>query len=278
LHYATYDGKKFTYEIVDGNGTSVNDYRESLRFRTASDVSVSSACVATAAGVQVFYRDESQGILLGASRLKNATKWTYELVDGDKKTEGRTTGDVGFHLRATFDGRKTYVIYDSVLSINQRKQPTSGEVRVASRDTFSNTPWTYFNLDTSGPVAPMTGYDVSIAKNVNGVFATWLIAAPATMPNPSKIRWSYIQNPPTQNVATTDNYGAPTAFLNTDGTATAFNCAHRLCVLDHSRKAPTISLVTPEENLNGIASGWILVDRVRYLVAGYNGQLSMFRP
>ncbi len=278
LHYATYDGKKFTYEIVDGNGTSVNDYRESLRFRTASDVSVSSACVATAAGVQVFYRDESQGILLGASRLKNATKWTYELVDGDKKTEGRTTGDVGFHLRATFNGRKTYVIYDSVLSINQRKQPTSGEVRVASRDTFSNTPWTYFNLDTSGPVAPMTGYDVSIAKNVNGVFATWLIAAPATMPNPSKIRWSYIQNPPTQNVATTDNYGAPTAFLNTDGTATAFNCAHRLCVLDHSRKSPTISLVTAEENLNGIASGWILVDRVRYLVAGYNGQLSMFRP
>jgi len=278
LHYATYDGKKFTYDIVDGNGLSVNDYKEPLRFRTASDVSVSSACVATAAGVQVFYRDESQGILLGASRLKNAQKWSYELIDGDRKTDGRSTGDVAFHLRAAYNGGKTYIIYDSVLSINQRKQATSGEVRVASRNTFSNTPWTYFNLDTSGTASPMTGYDVSIAKNVNGLLATWMIAAPATMPNASKIRWSYIQNPPAQNVATTENYGPPTPYLNTDGTATAFNCSHRLCVLDHSRKTPTISLISADENQDGIASGWIVIDRVRYLVAGYKGQLSMFRP
>jgi len=277
LHYATYDGKKFTYEIVDGNGTSVNDYKDALRFRTASDVSVSSACVATTAGIQVFYRDESQGILLGASRLKNAAKWTYELVDGDRKTDGRSTGDVAFHLRAAYNGQKTYVIYDSVLTINQRKQATSGEVRVASRDTFSNTTWTYFNLDTSGPAAPMTGFDVSLAKNINGLFATWLIAAPSTMPNASKIRWSYIQPIPSQNVITTENYGAPTKFLNTDGTATAFNCANRLCVLDHSRKTPTISLVSADENENGISSGWILIDRIKYLVAGYKGQVSMFR-
>jgi hypothetical protein len=278
LHYASYDGKKFTYEIIDGNGTSVNDYKDPLRFRTASDVSVSSACVATTAGVQVFYRDESQGILLGASRLKSASKWSYELIDGDRKTDGRSTGDVAFHLRAAFNGRKTYVIYDSVLTINQRKQATSGEVRVASRDTFSNTPWTYFNLDASGADVPMTGYDISIAKNINGLLATWLIAAPATMPNAAKIRWSYIQTIPSQNVATTENYGAPTSYLNTDGTTTAFNCAHRLCVLDHSRRTPSISIVSPDENLKGIASGWIVIDRVKYLVAGYKGQLSMFRP
>jgi len=278
LHYASYDGKKFTYEIVDGNGTSVNDYKDPLRFRTASDVSVSSACVATTAGVQVFYRDESQGILLGESRLKSASKWSYELIDGDRKTDGRSTGDVAFHLRAAFNGRKTYVIYDSVLTINQRKQATSGEVRVASRDTFSNTPWTYFNLDASGADVPMTGYDISIAKNINGLLATWLIAAPATMPNAAKIRWSYIQTIPSQNVATTENYGAPTSYLNTDGTTTAFNCAHRLCVLDHSRRTPSISIVSPDENLKGIASGWIVIDRVKYLVAGYKGQLSMFRP
>jgi hypothetical protein len=278
LHYASYDGKKFIYEIVDGNGTSVNDYKDATRFRTASDVSVSSACVATAAGVQVFYRDESQGILLGASRLKSASKWNYELIDGDRKTDGRSTGDVAFHLRAAYSGAKTYILYDSVLTINQRKQATSGEVRVASRNTFSTSPWTYFNLDTSGSTAPMTGFDVSIAKNVNGLLASWLIAAPATMPNAAKIRWSYIQPEPAQNVATTENYGAPTAYLNTDGTATAFNCSQRLCVLDHSRRTPTISLVSPDENLNGISSGWIVIDRVRYLIASYKGQLSMFRP
>jgi hypothetical protein len=278
LHYATYDGKKFTYEIVDGNGTAVNDYKDPVRTRTASDVSISSACVATAAGIQVFYRDESQGILLGASRLKSAAKWSYELIDGDRKTDGRTTGDVGFHLKATFNGRKTYVIYDSVLSINQRKQATSGEVRVASRDTFSNSPWSYYNLESSGATTPMPGYDISIAKSIAGITASWLVASPATTPNPAKIRWSLVQNSPQQNVVTTENYGAPGKYLNTDGTATAFNCAQRLCVLDQSRKTPTISLVSAEQNDEGISSAWIVIDRVRYLVAGVNGQLSMFRP
>ncbi len=216
--------------------------------------------------------------MLGASRLKSANKWSYELVDGDRKTDGRTTGDVGFHLKAAFNGRKTFVIYDSVLSINQRKKATSGEVRVASRDTFSNAPWTYYNLDSTGATTPIPGYDISISKSITGITASWLIASPATAPNPAKIRWSLVQSTPQQNVATTESYGAPGKYLNTDGTAIAFNCAQRLCVLDHSRKTPTISLVSPEQNDSGISSAWIVIDRVRYLVAGVNGQLSMLRP
>ena len=278
LHYAKYDGKKFTYEIVDGNGTAVNDYKDPVRTRTASDVSVSSACVATAAGVQVFYRDESQGILLGASRLKNSPKWSYQLIDGDRKTDGRTTGDVGFHLKAAYSGRKTYVIYDSVLTINQRKQPTSGEVRVAYRDTFSNLPWNYYNLESSGETTPLPGYDISIAKNISGITASWLAASPLTAPKPAHIRWSLVQSAPQQNIAATENYGSPGKYLSTDGTVTAFNCAERLCVLDHSRSVPSISLVSPEIIEGGIASSWVVVNRLRYLVAGIGGQLSMFRP
>jgi hypothetical protein len=278
LHYATYDGKKFTYEIVDGNGTSVNEYKDPVRTRTASDVSVSSACVATAAGVQVFYRDESQGILLGASRLRNSPKWSYELIDGDRKTDGRTTGDVGFHLKAAYSGRKTYVIYDSVLSINQRKQATSGEVRVASRDTFSNLPWSYYNLDSTGGTTPLPGYDISIAKNISGITASWLVASPSTAPNPANIRWSLVQSTPQQNVASTEKYGAPGKYLSTDGAATAFNCAKRLCVLDHSRGVPSVSLVSAEVSEDAISSAWVVVERKRYLVAGIGGQLSMYRP
>jgi hypothetical protein len=278
LHYARYDGKKFTYEIIDGNGTAVNDYKDPIRVRTASDVSVSSACVATTAGIQVFYRDESQGILLSASKLKSASKWSYELVDGDRKTDGRSTGDVAFHLKAAFDGKKTFVIYDSVLTINQRKEATSGEVRVASRDTLSTLPWSYYNLDASGSFTPMAGYDISIAKTLSGITASWMIASPSTMPSPNRVRWSSVQSTPEQNVITPDNFGAPSKFLNTDGNATAFNCAQRLCVIDHSRSTPSIKLVSTEENQDGIASAWVVVDRVRYLVAGYKGQLSMFRP
>jgi Fibronectin type III domain len=278
LRYATYDGKKFTYEIVDGNGVQINDYKDPIRVRTGSDVSISNACVATAGGVQVFYRDESQGILLGATKAKGASKWSYELVDGDRKTDGRTVGDVGFHLKALFDGTKTYVVYDSVLTINQKKQPTSGEVRVASRTTLSGNNWSYYNLDTSGSGVPMTGYDVSIAKTLNGIQATWLISDPTSPTSPKKLRWSPLQSPAMQSVITTEQYGAPGKYLNTDGASIAFNCQQRLCVLDSVRAVPTIKLVTSEQNPDGIDSAWVTVDRIKYLVAGINGQLLMFRP
>jgi hypothetical protein len=278
LHYATYDGKNFTYEIVDGNGVQVNDYKDPVRVRTGSDVSVSNACVATAGGIQVFYRDDSQGILLGATKVKGASKWSYELIDGDRKTDGRSTGDVGFHLKALFDGKKTYIIYDSVLTINQKKEATSGEVRVASRNTLAATDWSYFNIDASGSATPMTGFDVSIAKTLDGVQAAWLISSPATAPNPNRVRWSLIQNPPTQGVATTELFGAPSKYLNTDGSSIAFNCQLRLCVLDSARAVPVIKLVSSEESPDGVDSAWVTIDRVRYLVASYKGQLTAFRP
>ena len=278
LHYATYDGKKFTYEIVDGNGVQVNDYKDPVRVRTGSDVSISNACVATAGGIQVFYRDESQGILLGATKVKGSTQWTYELVDGDRKTDGRSTGDVAFHLKALFDGKKTYLVYDSVLTINQKKEATSGEVRVASRATLSSDAWSYFNIDSSGSATPMTGYDVSIYKTLDGIQAAWLISSPATAPNPNRIRWSAIQINPTQGVTSSEAFGAPAKYLNTDGRYIAFNCQQRLCVVDSARAIPLIKLVSSEQNASGIDSAWVVVDKVKYLVAGVKGQLSMFRP
>ncbi len=277
LRYATYDGKRFTHEIVDGNGPKVNDYKDPVRVRTGSDVSISNACVASAGGVQVFYRDESQGILLGATKIKGAYQWSYELVDGDRKTDGRTMGDVAFHLKALFDGKMTYVVYDSILTINQKKQATSGEVRVASRPTLSGANWSYFNIDTSGGAVPMTGFDVSIAKTLNGTQATWLNSAPTSPTSPTKIRWSPLQSPALQNSASSELFGAPGKFLNTDGSLIAFNCQQRLCVLDSVRAIPTIKLVTSEQNPDGISSAWVTIDRVKYLIAGVKGQLSMFR-
>ena len=277
LRYATYDGKKFTHEVVDGNGPQVNDYKDPVRVRTGSDVSISNACVASAAGVQVFYRDESQGILLGASKLKGSSKWSYELVDGDRKTDGRTMGDVGFHLKAIFDGKKTYLIYDSVLSINQKKLATSGEVRVASRANVAGSTWSYYNIDTSGGAVPMVGFDVSIAKTLSGIQATWMTSVPTAPTSPNKIRWSPLQSTPQLNSVTTELYGLPGKFLNTDGSLIAFNCQERLCVLDSVRAIPTIKVVTSEENPDGIDSAWVTIDRVKYLIAGTNGQLSMFR-
>ncbi len=278
LRYAKYDGKKFTYEVVDGDATQVNNYEDPVRVRTSSDVSVSSACIASASGVQVFYRDESQGILLGAVKTTTDKSWSYELVDGDRKTDGRTTGDVAFHLKAAFDGKLSYVIYDSVLTINQKKEATTGEVRLATRSNLSSTGWRYQTLDATSATTPVSGYDVAIGKDAGGVFVTWLSSTSTTLPNANRIRWSYISKEITQESATTEGFGKPGKFLATDGSMIAFNCEKRLCALDRSKLQPKISFIAGSENPDGISSTWVVVNRVKYLVAGINGQLSMLRP
>jgi hypothetical protein len=278
LRYAKYDGKKFTYEIVDGNAPQVNNYEDPVRVRTGSDLSVSSACVASAAGVQVFYRDESQGILLGAVKLAAAKSWSYELVDGDRKTDGRTTGDVAFKLKSVFDGKTSYVIYDSILTINQKKEATSGEIRVAMRSNLSSTGWSYQTLEATSAASPVVGYDVALGKNTKGVFATWLSSAPNSLPNANKVRWSYISPAPTLENITTEGFGKPAKYLATDGSMISFNCEKRLCAVDTSKSSPKISFVVASENPDGIMSTWVVVNRVKYLVAGINGQLSMLRP
>ena len=278
LRYAKFDGKKFIYEVVDGDAAQVNNYEDPIRVRTGSDLSVSSACIASAGGVQVLYRDESQGILLGAVKTSAAKSWSYELVDGDRKTDGRTTGDVAFHLKAAFDGKISYFIYDSILTINQKKDPTTGEVRVATRGNLSSTSWVYQTLEATSSSSPVVGYDVALGKNAKGIFATWLSSAPNTLPNANRIRWSYISSTPTQESVTSENFGKPGKYLSTDGTMIAFNCEKRICAVDTSKTSPKISFVATSNNPDGISSTWVVVNRVKYLLAGINGQLSMLRP
>ena len=278
LRYAKFDGKKFIYEVVDGDAAQVNNYEDPIRVRTGSDLSVSSACIASAGGVQVLYRDESQGILLGAVKTSAAKSWSYELVDGDRKTDGRTTGDVAFHLKAAFDGKTSYFIYDSILTINQKKDPTTGEVRVATRGNLSSTSWVYQTLEATSSSSPVVGYDVALGKNAKGIFATWLSSAPNTLPNANRIRWSYISSTPTQESVTSENFGKPGKYLSTDGTMIAFNCEKRICAVDTSKTSPKISFVATSNNPDGISSTWVVVNRVKYLLAGINGQLSMLRP
>lgn len=278
LRYATYNGKTFTYEVVDGNGPEVNDYKDIIRVRTASEVNVSSACVATADGIQVFYRDESQGILLGATKAKGESTWNYELVDGDRKTDGRTTGDVAFNLAAIADGKKTYLLYDSVLTINQSKEPTSGEVRLATRTGLEELSWKYQNLDSSGSSAPVTGFDVALIKANTGITASWLISSPATSIKADRVRWTQVKAPPTLNQSVTTDFGTPGKYLSMDASSIAFNCERRLCVLDTSKSSGAIKLVSTEQSEDAITSTWVTLNKIRYLVAGLKGQLSLFRP
>ena len=280
LRYATYNGKSFAFETVDGNGSFVNDYEDPIRVRTSSDVSVANACVASASAVQVFYRDESQGVLLGAVRTKGAA-WKYELVDGDRKTDGRTTGDVGFHLQAIFDGSTTYVAYDSVVSMNQKKEITAGAIRIATRTSVEATAWQYQTLDISTDDALIFGFDVALAKTSSGVFATWLAASAATAPKANQVRWASLDNPTKIYKVTTENFGTPGEFMTTDGKTIIFNCQERLCALDTSKKdlgQSAIRLVSSTQGSEPAQSAWVTVNKVKYLLATINGKLALLKP
>jgi hypothetical protein len=275
LRHATFDGTNFKYEIVDGNGPTVQPYQQINRVRTASDVSVSNACASTAVAIQVFYRDETQGILLGASKGVSG-KWSYELVDGDRKTDNRTTGDVGVHLRAVAVGSKVSVLYDSVLVVNQQKQATAGEVRLASRTGISSN-WTYRTLDTSSGGIAVAGYDVSLDKTAAGVIASWLTASGVSVPKPTQIRWDNLgdQSPPT--TITSDGYGLPTSPLRIDNRSIAFGCQGRICTTDLT-PGGSIKLVSNSQSTDPIDSDWVTINKVRYAVASVDGKLTLLRP
>jgi hypothetical protein len=280
LRYSTFNGKNFTFETVDGNGPAVNNYEDPVRVRTSSDVSVANACVASASAVQVFYRDESQGVLLGAVKTRNSS-WRYELVDGDSKSDGRTTGDVGFHVQAIFDGKTTYVAYDSVVSMNQKKEITSGAVRVATRTGIEPTAWQYQTLDISTDDALVFGFDVALARTSSGVFATWLAASAASAPKPNQIRWSWLKDSTKIYKLTTENFGTPDKYLATDGKTIIFNCQERLCALDTSKKdlgQSAIRLVSSTQGSESTQSAWVTVNKFKYVLATINGKLALLKP
>ena len=276
LRHATYDGKKVSTEIVDGNGPTVNNYEDLNRVRTASDVSVSNACVVTPTGIQVFYRDESQGVLLGAYKLNTSNKWVYEQIDGDRKTDGRTTGDVAFHLAAGFDGKKTYVLYDSVLVINQRKEATSGAIRLSTRTDIDPAKWVYRTLEESSDALAMTGYDVALSVTTKGAFAMWLSASSITIPKPDQIRTAVIASKLTVKTFGTSNFGTPNRWLRTNGSLALFNCEDRLCVIDFATKK--VSLITGSAAVNGVSGKWVTIDGKSVVVAHVDGNLALAKP
>lgn len=279
LRYATVNGTKISREIVDGNAEKVQSYEEIVRVPTASNVSVSNACAVTSEGIQVFYRDETQGVLLGAYKNFGGA-WNYELVDGDRKTDFRTTGDVAFHLKALVDGNKTYVIYDSVLAIDQNRDATSGEIRLATRTSFDPGAWQFRTLESPKADASILGYDVEIVKSVKGIMASWFSATALSMPDPTLVRTLNISNSSTVQVTSSSNFGTANKLLSSDSKTLMFNCLGRLCAIDYakfSKGQTAISLASSWQSVEPIASAWITLNKVRYAVAGINGKVVLLK-
>ena len=273
LRYAVYDGKSWYYEIVDGDALSIQDYKEFPRKRGGSDVSVSSACAVTASGVQVFYRDESQGILLGA--VKDKLDWRYEIVDGDKDTEDRTTGDVAFHLKATTVGKKIHLIYDSVRGFDMDRNVTRSEMRYATRSSAFVEDWTYKTLDIPGNGVSVAGYDVAIFNGARGINTGWFTGTGASFPNPDQIRYQLFGATSFTDAKSVE-YGIPNSPIVMDDRTIMFGCQLRLCALNQANRS--VSLISNGTVQEGSLSSWITLNKIRYAVAGVSGKLTLFKP
>ena len=273
LRYAVYDGKSWYYEIVDGDALSIQDYKEFPRKRGGSDVSVSSACAVTASGVQVFYRDESQGILLGA--VKDKLDWSYEIVDGDKDTEDRTTGDVAFHLKATTVGKKIHLIYDSVRGFDMDRNVTRSEMRYATRSSAFVEDWTYKTLDVPGSGVSVAGYDVAIFNGARGINTGWFTGTGASFPNPDQVRYQLF-GATSFTDANSVEYGVPNSPIVMDDKTIMFSCQLRLCALNKTNRS--VTLISNSAVQEGSLSSWITLNKIRYAVAGVSGKLTLFKP
>jgi hypothetical protein len=263
---------KWSHETVDGNGDDVQDYREELRRKTASDVSVSNACASTPQGLQVFYRDESQGILLGA--VKTSSGWVYEIVDGDKTSEGRTTGDVAFHLSATSEKNTVYLIYDSVLTINSNRDATSGEVRLAIRKTVFPEDWRYQTLDGPDNGNAVAGYATSIFNNRGRVTAAWLVSRNTHSFNVTSIAHVELAKTTAPLNIETEDFGNTSMPLNIGPNVVIFGCQGRVCSV--RLNTGDTKLVHGGVNFSSF-SGFAQLKGERYLVISRFKQLSLIR-
>ena len=270
LKYAQLLNNKWSFATIDGDGESVQDYREEVRRKTAADVSVSNACAVTTSGLQVFYRDETQGILLGAS--KTVTGWVYEIVDGDAKTSGRTTGDVAYHLSAAALGKTIYLLYDSVLNFNSSRSPIAGEVRLATRNSLYPEDWRYQTLDGPDNNVAVAGYTTALSVTNKSVAAAWLSANGNSLPSPDQVRFTEITDVNIPSAITPDYYGSPNGPLALDSKGIAFGCATRLC-----KFSPTSSSIKIANGATSISQGSaiITIKSQRYLITAVAERLSL---
>ena len=267
---AVFDGTKFTYETVDGDGEYIQDYREEVRVRTASNVSVSNACVATSIGLQVFYRDDSQGILLGATLV--GKKWEYEIVDGDSLLDGRTEGDVAFQLAAVSVGKKVHVVYDSVIAAPNRIV-AQGDVRYATRSSTSPDDWQYTTLDLGRRESPIAGFDVALSSSGGKLLAAWLGTSTSSPIKADRIRWMDLNDP--KSLTEERLNVAPKSPLAISESSIIYGCEDRLCNFNlESRKS---KLVSEESTTKTSEVAWIVWKKSTYALANVAGKLSLLQ-
>ena len=239
--------------------------------RTASDVSISNACAITSNGLQIFYRDETQGILLAAIDTQNG--WVYEIVDGDRKSDGRTTGDVAFHLSAAAIGKTVYLLYDSVLTVSANQTPTEGEVRLASRNSIYPEDWKFVTADGPDAGVAVAGYGTTLSVVDKSLALAWLSANGDSLPYPDRLKFTTLDSIEVPAVIPTSNYGRPQLPLAIDAKGITYGCQDRICKSTNNSNVKIANGATAITNSGAI----LTIDKSRYFITAIKSVLTAIK-
>jgi hypothetical protein len=162
------------------------------------------------------------------------------------------------------------------LVVDSNRDATQGEVRVASRSTIYPEDWSYKNLESTGELVAVPGYDISIVVQKQKVYGSWLSSTPLTRPKPDRIKSRLISDVDAPVAGFADDHGFLSGPLAEDAKSALFGCQLRLCTMD--KKSQEVELVVDQEISSNAISAWIYIGKTRFAVIGVNGKLTLFRP
>jgi hypothetical protein len=100
------------------------------------------------------------------------------------------------------------------------------------------------------------------------------------MPDPTLLRTLNLSTAAGVVTTSTSNFGTPNELFSSDSKTLLFNCLGRLCAIDYSKFSKgqsAIALASSWQSTEPIASAWIVLNKVRYAVAGINGKVVLLK-
>ena len=170
---------------------------------------------------------------------------------------------------------RSYLIYDSVLTLSSNNVATQGEVRLAERNSIYPEDWVYSTLDGPDNGVAVAGYDVSISNSGNRIAAAWFAASGLRLPNADEIRFLILNEDDFPSRLSPEKYGTPGSPLLIDNKGLVFGCQARLCSVNSYSSRPKLSNGIILDNVKD--SAIVTIKKVRYAVTSISRKLVLVK-
>jgi len=145
---------------------------------------------------------------------------------------------------------------------------------MATRSTIYPEDWSYKNLETTGELVAVPGYDISMSANSKQVFGSWLSSTPMTRPKPDRIKSRLISDIDAPVAGFAEDHGSLSGPLAEDFTGALFGCEGRVCAM--SRQSQAVTLIVDKEVSPKQMAIWLKLGRERFAVIGVAGKLTLY--